>query len=66
MKALYSKNDEEFIYELEAFLCKARSVLDTMLEDYMGISKKEKLRPYSFEEKAKELQISKHLEFIKP
>jgi hypothetical protein len=70
MEELYLKNDEHFIYELEAFLVKVRSILDVLLEDFnkkfcLGISSEERLSPDLFEERALRSTNKEAIEFIK-
>jgi len=69
MEEAYLKNEENFIYELEAFLVKVISVPDVLLEDFneklsLGISLEEKLYPETFEERARELQNAQAMSFI--
>jgi hypothetical protein len=69
MEKFYLKNEERFIYELEAFLVKARSVPDVLLEDFnkkysLGISLEERLEPQIFEQKAKQQKNEKAIAFV--
>jgi hypothetical protein len=69
MEKAYLKNEENFIYELEAFLVKVRSVPDVLLEDFneklsLGISLEEELYPKTFEERARQLQNTQAISFI--
>jgi len=70
MEQTYLKDEESFIYELEAFLVKLRSVLDVLLEDFnkkfgLGISLEEELYPSVFEERAQKLNNAEAMRFIK-
>jgi hypothetical protein len=70
MRETYLDNETVFIYELESFLAKIRSVLDVLLEDYnkifsLGISLQDKLYPKIFEKKAKQMKLPKAISFIK-
>lgn len=69
MREMYLKNEENFIHELEAFLVKARSVPDVLLEDFnkkfsLGISLEAELSPKTFEDKARQLRNTSALDFI--
>ena len=70
MKKLYLKNEEEFTFELEAFLTKVKSVPDVLLEDFnikfgLGINLETKLNSDAFERKALQLGNNEALAFIK-
>ena len=74
MKEKNVKDEQHFIYEVEAFLTKIRSIPDVLLEDYnqkfgLGISLNEKLYPKIFRDKAnlvKDQKIRKKaLDFLK-
>ena len=69
MKEMYLESEEDFIYELEAFLVKLRGVPDVLLEDFnrefsLGISLEEELKPGVFEKRAKRLRNREAIEFI--
>lgn len=69
MEETYLKNEEYFVYELEAFLVKVRSVPDVLLEDYngkfsLGIGLDEKMSAELFRKKAQDLQNPKAIDFI--
>jgi len=69
MEEMYLKNEENFVYELEAFLVKIRSVPDVLLEDFnekfsLGISLEEELYPKTFEERARQQQNIQAIDFI--
>jgi len=64
MKNYYIVDEQSFVYEVEAFLTKIRSIPDALLEDYnlkfgLGIGLDEKLYPKVFEEKVKTLKDEK-------
>lgn len=70
MKEMYLKNEENFIYELEAFLVKTRSIPDVLLEDFnqkfsLGMSLEKELNHKTFKERAQQLQNAQAISFIK-
>jgi len=70
MEQTYTTDEEHFIYELNCFLIALRSIPDVLLEDLnekygLGISLDEKLTPQVFKRKAKELNKTDALRFIK-
>ena len=64
MKRYYLTDEQSFIYETEAFLTKARSIPDVLLEDYnikfgLGIGLSETMNAQLFEKRAKTLKDKK-------
>ncbi len=69
MEEIYPKNQDEFTYELEAFLGKARSVPDFLLEDFnikysLGIGLEEYMDAKRFKKRAKQFKNTEALKFI--
>ena len=70
MEQLYPNDIRSFKHEFEAFLVKARSVFDVILEDFnekfeLGIGLEEKLNAKVFEDRSKQLGKTEALEFIR-
>jgi len=69
MEELYGKDHEVFMYELEAFLIKTRSVLDILLYDFaeklqLGIDRNRELNDHIFEETARKHGNDQAIKFI--